>query len=243
MSLKALCILTIYNEIKFLPYKIAWARENGLDIYVIDNYSEDSSYEWLKYHNIPCHQIDTKDSFDLRILQNEIIKTTDWIKPDWIVYNGADLFIFANELIRDLCEKAENIGFNMIGFPMIDVCNTGEKGGHPFRTYFYYRHSRNLIAFIYKWELGIKYKADAVLMPGRKVLSPPGIMINYGRTKSKQERQILLERRQKAWDNGLDRTSGRHYLREQAKDWKWDISELKDLRNSEYWKYIKPYQC
>lgn len=239
--MNVLCILTIYNEIQFLPYKIQWAKDNGLDIYVIDNYSTDSSYEWLKHHNISCHKIDTQDSFDLRILQKEIVDTVDKIKPDWVIYNGADLFIFANETIKILCEKAEKTGYNMIGFPMIDMCNTGEKDGNPFKTYFYYRHSRDLISFIYKWQSGIKYKADIISIPEKRIMLPAGIMINYGRIKSVEQRKELLKRRQKAWDNGFDRISGRHYLREQAKGWKWDRSELKDIRKSKYWKYLKIY--
>ena len=240
--MRILCIMTIYNEIDFLPYKVEWCRKNGLDLYVIDNYSTDYSYDWLKSHNIPCHQVDTKGAFDLRILQNEIIETTNEIKPDWVVYNGCDLFIFAKKPISHLCMDAEEQGVNIIGFPVIDICNIGEeRTGNILGRYYWYRDSMPMISFVYKWQPGIKYEADNVIFKGRKYWYPPGVMINYGRTKSPEKRKELLKRRKLAWKRGLVYTSGRHYLREEGKEYRWTKDELNDIRTSRYWKYLKDY--
>ncbi len=230
--------MTIYNEIDFLPYKVEWCRRNGLDLYVIDNYSTDHSYGWLKSHGIDCHQVDTKESFDLRILQKEIIKTTNIIKPDWVVYNGADLFIFAEKAISHLCMDAEEQRKNIIGFPMIDICRIGE-----FKLFenYWFRPARDMIEFVYKWNPLVRYTADLVKIQDRNAYWPGGIMINYGRTKSIEQRKELLKRRKLAWKRGLDKTSGRHYLREEAKGYKWNIEELSDIRESQYWKYLKDY--
>lgn len=237
-----LCIMTIYNEIDFLEAKVEWCRRHGMSLYVIDNYSTDFSYGWLKTHDIPCHQFDTGGAFHLDKLQREIVKTVDRLKPGWVCYNGADLFIFTDEPISVLCRKAEELGANIMGWPMIDICDTGETGtGTVFTKYRYYRPARDLIEFVYKWSPGIRYYADGVKIPSKRGFSPPGIMINYGRTKSRQRRETLLERRKLAWKQGLDHTSGRHYLREAKKDYKWTKKELKDIRNSEYWKYLKDY--
>jgi len=238
-----LCIMTIYNEIDFLPLKMEWCRRNGLDLYVIDNYSDDFSYEWCIEHKVPCHRFDTGGSFHLDKLQNEIIRTTDILKPDWVVYAGADLFIFTDEPIKTLCKKAEQSGCNIMGWPVIDICNTGEEKGNPFRTYFWYRKAMDKISFVYKWRTGVKYKADNVIFPNKKSYDVPGIMMNFGRTKSIEQRKTLLKRRQKAWKEGLIYTSGRHYLREQRKGWRFPKSELEDIRESPYWKYLEPYQA
>ena len=241
-NLDVLCILTVYNEIEFLPYKVEWCRRHGMRLYVIDNYSSDFSYEWCKDHSVPCHRVDTGGAFHLDKLQDEIVRTVDRLQPDWVCYNGADLFIFTDTPIPDICKLAEGMGCNIIGWPMIGICYTGEERGNPFRTYFWYRHARDLIEFVYKWSPGIRYYADGVKIPQKRGFSPPGVMINYGRTKTVDQRKNLLKRRQKAWKQGLDPTSGRHYLREKAKGWKWDKKELKDLRNSEFWKYVEDYQ-
>ncbi len=231
--------MTIYNEIDFLPYKVEWCRRNGLNLYVIDNYSTDYSYGWLKSHGIDCHQVDTKGAFDLRILQREIIKTTNIIKPDWVVYNGADLFIFAEKAISYLCMDAEEHGKNIIGFPMIDAIRIGSVVS-MYNNY-YYKKSRDNIEFIYKYHSSIRYSADLIKIPNRQSYYPKGVMINYGRTKSLEKRKELLKRRKLAWQRGLDKKSGRHYLREEARNYKWNRDELEDLRESNWWEYIRDY--
>ena len=90
--MKVLCILTIYNEIEFLPYKIKYCKENDLDLYIIDNMSNDGSWEWLQKNNIKSHRFDTNEMFDLKALQGEIISTVHKEKPNWVIYNGCDLF-------------------------------------------------------------------------------------------------------------------------------------------------------
>ena len=69
-----------------------------------------------------------------------------------------------------------------------------------------------------------------------------------GDTKSKrprfmsvEQRKELLKRRKMGWKRGLDKTSGRHYLREEAKGYTWNKDELEDIRESVWWKYLKDY--
>jgi len=218
-----------------------WARRNNLRSYYIDNYSDDFSYEWLKDHRVPCHRINTHGAFDLKTLQREIVKTTHKLKPDWVVYLGIDTFIFCDMPLDDLCWNAQEMGCNAIGFPSIDICNTGEEPGNPFRTYFYYRHSRDLLEFVYKWNPQARIDGDLIRIPQKRVLSPQGVMINYGRIKTPKERKLLLERRKLAWARGLKKKFGRHYLREKKRGWVWTKEELEDIRNSEYWKYLRNY--
>jgi len=218
-----------------------WCRRNNLKPYIIDNHSDDFSYGWLRDHNIPCHRFSTDGAFDLKALQREMVKTIARLNPDWVVYLGADLFIFCDLPVDVLCENAQQMGCNVIGFPMIDICRTDEEPGNPFRTYFHYRHSRDLIEFVFKWSPQVRMDGDLIRIPQRRGLSPQGVMINYGRTKIPEKRKKLLERRKLAWKRGLNPKFGRHYLREQKKDWTWTKDELKDIRNSEYWKYLKDY--
>ena len=133
---------------------------------------------------------------------------------------------------------AEEQGKNIIGFPMLDICRIGE--ARLFENY-WFRPARDMIEFIYKWNPGIRYTADLVKIQDRESYRPPGIMINYGRTKSVEQRKELLKRRKLAWQRGLDKTSGRHYLREEAKGYTWNKDELEDIRESQYWKYLKDY--
>ena len=236
--MKVLCIMTVYNEIEMLPYKKEWCRRNGLDLYVIDNYSTDHTKGWLETQGITHHQINTKGAFDLRILQKEIVETTHKIKPDWVVYNGADLFIFAEKPLVRLCMDAEDKGKNVIGFPMIDICRIDNS--RMFENY-YYRPSRDDIKFVYKYDSRITYRADIINIPNKQSYHPPGIMINYGRIKPVEQRKELLKRRKRAWHRGLPKRWGKHYLKEQAKGWSFNKDELSDIRESKYWQYLKDY--
>ena len=234
-----LTIMTVYNELEFMPLKKAWCDMNRVGLYVIDNYSDDGTWEWLQDNGIPSHRFDTGGAFHLDKLQEEIIRTTDKIKPNWVIYNGADLFPFVDWGMSFLLEKIEGTGCNMVELPMIDVCRTDETGP-PFECE-WYRHARDRIGFIYKWEPGVKYRADYVELKNRRPMTGPGIMMNMGRTKGPKARRTLLKRRQKAWKQGLDPTSGRHYLREKASGWVWDKKDLLPLKNSEYYKYVREF--
>ena len=233
-------VMTVFNERELLPFRKAYCEKEGISLYVIDNYSTDGTWEWLGENEIPSHRFDTGGAFHLDKLQAEIIYITDCVKPDWVLYSGCDLFTFCDFGLQALVNKLDGMLINIVEFPMIDVCRVPGEDGDPFQCN-YYRHSRDKIGFLYKWEPKVKYRADHVELTRRIPATGPGVMMNYGRTKTPQQRRELLKRRQKAWKEGLDRTSGRHYLREKQKGWTWDPKELNRLDNSEYWKYVKAF--
>ena len=40
-------ITFVYNELKYLPHVVDYYKKNGCGVYIIDNYSNDGTYEWL----------------------------------------------------------------------------------------------------------------------------------------------------------------------------------------------------
>ena len=118
--MRTLCILTIYNEIKFLPYKLQYCIDNNLDLYVIDNMSNDGSWEWLQENNIKSHRFDTDGMFYLKALQKEMVKTVHKEKPDWAIYNGTawqeidnqKLFSEQTKLINTINKKLDESVFS-----------------------------------------------------------------------------------------------------------------------------------
>jgi len=242
--MKVLCILTVYNEIKYLPIKIRYCEANGLTPYFIDNYSTDGTWEWLKKHGIDSHRFDTGGSFDLPALQAEIVRTIHTIKPDWVVYNGCDLFPVVNIPLNKYIEVIDYYGYNVADMFCISMCNTGEKmqGFDPFNTYFYYEEFRNL-RMIHKYHQEVVYSADNVSIPNMKpFIFYSGVMINYGQTKAAEERNETLKRRQKAWQNGMNQGHGSHYLEGEKRGWIWDKSELIDVRTSPFYSHVKHLQ-
>ncbi|HRY32092.1 MAG TPA: hypothetical protein P5531_03895 [Bacteroidales bacterium] len=237
------CILTAYNEAKYLPLKLAFCKANGINLYVIDNYSNDGTWEWLQAHNVPSHRFDTNEAFDLPALQGEIIQTLHRIKPDWVVYNGADLFPVTPGPLCHHINDAEAMGYNLISMLAISMHNTGEppEPFDPFNTYFYYNTFMH-VQLIHKYHPDVKYCADHVWIPDQHTITVPGVMINYGQTKTQQEREETLKRRQRAWKNGMKHGHGQHMREGNKLGWKWDKDKLKDIRNSEYAPYINKLQ-
>jgi len=240
--MRILAILTVYNEISYLPLKYQWCKEQGLDIYVIDNYSNDGTWNWIREQGIPSHRVDTNNSFDLRILQAEIVKTIHKIKPDWVVYNGADLFFLTeNKLCADIA-MADSRGYNLIMMDFISMFYTGEKRNcfDPFNKYFYYRYI-NKLQMIHKYDPNVVYEADCVKVPSPNILENEGCIVNYGQTKSKKRRIETTRRREKAWKDGLPANYGNHYKKGMAVDWQWKKEDLEDVRKSKYFKYFQKH--
>ena len=241
--MRVLCILPVYNEMEFLPLKIEFCKQNKLELYIIDNMSTDGSWEWLQENNIPSHRLDTNESFDLRKLQSEQVRTVHKLKPDWVIFNGCDLFPLTLKPLHDVLQKLDKQGYNRAKILYAMFNNTGEnpKTFDPFNTYFYYQPKR-ILTMICKYSPHLKYQGDNVLLPNPKGPLLDGIMVNYGNTKSKKERNETLKRRRKAWKNGLNRNFGGHYRRGAKNNWIKSKESLKDIRKNKYAPYIKKLQ-
>lgn len=242
--MRILCILTAWNEIEFLPLKKRFCEANGIDLYVIDNYSDDGTWEWLQKNGVPSHRFDTNGSFNLRKLQDEIVRTIHEQKPDWVIYNGADLFPVTDKPLYKEIQMLNDLGCNVAMQYCISFYNTGEERNpkDPFNTYFHFRGFQYL-TMIHKYHPEIIYNADHVTI-GEKIQpgNIGGILINYGNTKTAQERNQSFERRKKAWVEGENPAHGSHFREGAARDWTWNKEELTDIRETEYFRYLQKLQ-
>jgi len=238
--MRTLCILTIYNEIKFLPYKLQYCKDNDLDLYVIDNMSNDGSWEWLQDNNIKSHRFDTNGMFYLKALQKEMVKTVHEEKPDWAIYNGCDLFPLVKGSLGKKLEEINKEGYNLATIDYLMFCNTGEERSNPFTTYFHFHGLRSLM-MIHKYDPKFDYYGDAVKISAQnKIYNLEGVMPNYGCTKTKEERDETYARRKKAWDAGVTlKGHGIHYKGGKEINWLWEKDKLTDVRNTKYYEFIK----
>jgi hypothetical protein len=237
--MKIVAISFVWNEIKFIKYKHEWAKNQGIDLYIIDNMSDDGTWEYLKENNIPSHRFDTNDSFNLVKLQNELIDTLHKIKPDWYLYQGGDEFFFTPDgLINDI-KKLESEGYDSLSLKHIEIRNTGEivnNGDNIFDVFNYCTIESNQVR-IGKYDKAITITGDGVSHRNCKKI-PYALLVNYGMTKSKEERDKTLERRQKAWGEGLKSGYGKHYVIAKNKNWTWDKNHLTDIRTTGYGYYL-----
>jgi hypothetical protein len=237
--MKIVAISFVWNEIKFIKYKHEWAKDQGIDLYIIDNMSDDGTWEYLQENNIPSHRLDTNGTFDLIRLQSEVIKVLHQIKPDWYIYHGADLFFFTPDGIKNDIIKTDKEGYDSISLKHLEIRNSGENfelGMNLFDTYFFGTIEPDL-TMIGKYSNNIEIIADNINHIKTKNIKS-GLLVNYGMTKSKEEREETLRRRQKAWESGLNKNYGIHYPMGQKINWTWDRNILTDIRNTEYSYYL-----
>lgn len=238
-KLKILAIGFVYNEIEFIKYKHKWSIDQDIDLYVIDNMSNDGTWEYLQENKIKSHRVDTNETFDLLKLQNEVLIVLNKEKPNWFIYNGCDEFFFTKNGLRKDIEISDKNGFDAISLKHLEILNTGENiepSDNIFDKFFYGAKQKNQIR-IKKYSKDIKITGDNLSYKKLNFLDF-GLFANYGMTKNKNSRMETLKRRRKAWDSGLPKNYGQHYEKANLKNWEWDKTNLTNLKNSEYSYYL-----
>jgi hypothetical protein len=218
-----LSIMTVYNELRLMPLNLRWCEMNGLDMYVIDNCSNDGTWEWLQNNNIPSHRLDTGGAFSLKMIQPEMLRTLDRIKPDWVVKNDADAFFLHKKPIKDMLPDDHNI-------IRADFLSIKRTDGSP---YYYNKHPVG-VRWIHKYMGGTQYIGDIVKLPFTKEQGTDGFWVNCGMIKTAEEREETLKRRQLAWKLGEPKQNGTHYLEGHERGWKWEKYQLQDIRKTKY---------
>jgi glycosyltransferase involved in cell wall biosynthesis len=236
--MKILAVGTAYNEEKYLPEMARYYREQGCDILILDNYSTDGTYQWLLDNGIKTGRVDTLKAFHLDKLQRAMEAEIEKYDPDWVVYVGIDIYYSFDKTIRKTIEQADFMGHNIIQVNNWSMYNTGEeRNGLAKDIYFYGTKGRGL-RMIAKYVKPFSLCADEIIIPYPSVFYENGILVNYGNTKPKEEREETFARRKRAWDMGLTKGWGSHYPVGSAKGWIWDKYELTDVMTTDHSKYF-----
>ena len=228
----------VYNERDYLPHVYEFWKRQGISMYVIDNMSNDGTWEWLQLKNIPSHRFDTQDKFQLAWLQKELVRTLHVVKPDWIIYGAADLYYAFDKSIKEVIDQAESQGYNQVRTHCWFTCPTDtEKRKLPLIENYPYCEPFSDINMISKYDPNISFLGDHIQMPNAKALFVEGIIINTGNCKPIEIQEEKLARRKKAWESGMHKGWGVHYNTQKAKNWLYTKEELFDIRTSAYSKY------
>lgn len=237
--MKILAVAFAYNEMPYIQDYVNYYHSQGIELFILDNHSTDGMTEFLNANNISTRIMPTGGAFHLKKLQGGLVAAIRDIKPDWVIYTGIDIYYSFRFSIRKTIERADAKGYNMIGVQHFNMYNTGEKFGTPLHERYFYARKGNILYMIAKYREPFGFEADSIQVKGRKVLHEKGVLINYGNCKPKSERIVTFLRRQKAWDRGLDPNYGVHYKEGMKKGWVWNKDSLIDIRETEYYKYIK----
>jgi len=237
--MKVLAVAFAYNERKYLRDFVNYYRNQGCDIFILDNHSTDGTTEWLAENNVKSKILPTGGMFHLLKLQAGLVNYINEYQPDWVIYTGIDIIYSFNDTIKKTIEKADDEGYNMIGVQHFNMYNTGEQFAMPLKDHYFYGRKGNKLYMIAKYQIPFGFEADSIQIKNKKVLNAEGILLNYGNCKPKNERIDTFMRRKKAWDAGLDRNYGVHYIEGMNRNWIWRKDEMVDLRATDYFKYIE----
>ena len=214
-------------------------KKQSVSLYIIDNMSTDGTWEWLQKNEIPSHQVNTNDTFDLVTLQKEQVLVIHRLKPDWVIMGAADLYYAFDLPLRATLRKAQNAGYNQITVSHLSAKNTGESQTQTSLPFNYYHMQKcSDLTMISRYHESLKMIADGLYIQNPRVVKMPGVVVNYGGCKPKEEREETLARRKKAWDNGLNENYGVHYRVDAEKDWITDKKDLTDIRGTPDFAYI-----
>ncbi|MDZ7376048.1 MAG: glycosyltransferase family 2 protein [candidate division KSB1 bacterium] len=219
--MKILLLQCIYNEINMLPWKYAWAKRNGLDIFTFDNFSTDGSTEWLK-KNSPgkFEMLDTDGKFSLRLNNEACLRKFHEVKPDWCIIAGCDMFYQAIgfRTIAHFISYLSKMSFNIV------ECNrlynyyfTGEENDQncPQVEYRYYREENQWpIRLIARYHPSLKIDGDVFHQENEKILKYPNLICHHYWFRSDAESRFKekLKRRAQSWHDGTDiLCHGKHY--------------------------------
>lgn len=236
--MRVLAIAFVYNEIDFIETAVNYYKQQGCDIFVIDNYSTDGTYEWLISNNIQCSRVDTAGAFDLKALQNSLIERLHTVKPDWFVWFAPDLFHVFPKTIAETVAEAEQQGRNQIQSICYSVKYTG--GGYklPLQDYYFFGFENKNTLLISKYDEKLRMSGDRIHIPLAYPMET-GVVFEYGGSKTKEIQEEKLSRRQKAWQNGMKKSHGTHYIEGKKRDWKYQPEELTDIRKHELFETFK----
>lgn len=234
-----------YNSLDIIPYVIEYNLKEDIDLFILDNYSTDGSWEYIQDNKIPSRRVDSGDAFDLNILLKAKEKLIHEIKPDWVIISGSDCFILTPKPLIETVKKLDYLNFDITSIPFIRLYNTGEKRTHPDprKVFFNYSDVAFDLPFLHPYKNFVSYfNGDYIKMRCMENLQNAIIneacVLDYGNTRGKEKRDEEYHRRVLAWNRGLPERYGIHYKECSEKGWLWDKKEMKDIRKSKYWNLI-----
>jgi hypothetical protein len=251
-----LYIQPTYNEKIFLEPKMGYCDQQGLKFYYLDNMSGDGSWEHFNEvaHKYRCvvgaEQFDTDGKFSLYRNNMKCLEVMDRLKPDWVIIGGADMFYYAVPFkIDEFIRQIDIHGFNCVDTSkMFTFYYTGyERRGDPRFNYFYYSDGALYdTRLIFKYNGHVTFNGDVwSVVPERLFKNEKDIFrtFHYKYLKGWKERnEILLSRRELAWDDSTDRTlksHGSHYKNlAEIKGEETPQDRLSDIRKSKFWEIM-----
>lgn len=244
--MKIVAFMPVYNEADVLPFVLAHMREQGIDVYALDGWSTDGTYEILQNAGVPVERFPADNPAKQQVCRDILARIEDLAESsdaDWCGISDADEWrrsSRAGETLAAAIARVDAEGYNAIDFKVFAFFCTDANWTGNLEQYFRYYNLTDLICRLPQekfWKnLGRVNVRDTgghrVEFPGKRVAPEKFIMKHYPyRTPAQAKRRVetRLERRcaqehEQGW--------GRHY-----DDFKpdfsfcWNPKELLDWRD------------
>ncbi|MBD5550026.1 MAG: glycosyltransferase [Lachnospiraceae bacterium] len=163
---KVLAVIHFYNEADILERTIQYLLSQEIDLYLLDNWSDDGSYEIAeRYQNdyperIYLEQFPLSGKSENYEWYNQLEKTEKISKElnyDWFIHYDADemrVSPWENVTLREAIYHIDRQGYNCIENTVIDFRFTKRDSGNIFMedTFFDFRHDRKLFDQLKTWK-------------------------------------------------------------------------------------------
>jgi GT2 family glycosyltransferase len=227
---RVVAIMTAYNEEDIIVPSIEHLIAQGVEVYLIDNWSTDATYELAKQfigkgligiERFPREE--PPQFYNWKDLLKRVEKIAGEIKADWFIHHDADevrVSPWQGVTLKDAIYMVDQKGFNCIDHTVIEFhpVDNGFMPGTDFEAYFkYFEFSKHFSDFvrINAWKnsgLDISLAATGghdVCFEGRRVYPYKFLLKHYRiRSQAHGEKKVFTERKPR-W-NPDERARGWH---------------------------------
>lgn len=233
---KVLAIVHFYNEADILDKTIQHLLDEELDVYLLDNWSEDSSYEIaLAYKNrypnrIYLEKFPSTGKTDCFEWYNQLARTEEIAKEveyDWFIHYDADEIRVApweGVNLRTALYWIDRLGYNCVENNVIDFRVTDVEQDNIFGqdVYFDFRHVFNWFNHLKTWKksdyIDLKSTGGHTVKINNPKVFPLKILnkhypirsVEHGYRKVLKDRvpRFVKERRERGWHGHYDHIKG-----------------------------------
>jgi glycosyltransferase involved in cell wall biosynthesis len=239
-SFRVVAIMMAYNESDIIYQAVKKLYDQGIGVYVIDNWSTDGTDEIVEklaregrvagHERFPAGG--PSGYFELRKLLKRVEELSWSIDADWFIHNDADELRASPWIDKNLKEAIYHVdrsGYNAIDHRILTFRPVDDafKPGEDFEEYFRYYDLKDTVPKLTTWKKGrrpvslVHSGGHQVSFPGVRTYPYKFILKHYPiRSQAHGEKKITLERKARVspeeralgWNFHYDKWVGRNYI-------------------------------
>lgn len=123
--IKIIAFTTVYDEEEYIEKCIENAREQGLDVIVIDNGCTDGTIRIAESLGVPVFEHKT-EKYDVMAMISEAVKQAKKIGCDWYTLKDADEIFetYDGRKVIEVVNEADDLGYNCMRFDLYEFWPT-----------------------------------------------------------------------------------------------------------------------